>query len=234
MRTILRVLIASAALASGTFAAENPRVLIKTQLGDIVAEIFQDKAPVTAANFLRYVDAGLYDDSTFFRTVKMDNQPNNKIKIEVIQAADLPEAKNFPPIPLERTSVTGVKHVDGALSMARGGPDTAQSSFSICINDQPELDFGGKRNPDGQGFAAFGKVVSGMDVVRAIQARPAEGQTLKPPIKIMTISRIEGPARIMVKAFRDVSFGLSPGGVGLAVYDPGSSKYGWHIIKRLE
>jgi peptidyl-prolyl cis-trans isomerase A (cyclophilin A) len=121
----------------------------------------------------------------------MDNQPNNLIKIEVIQGGLLGKEKDFPPIPLERTSVTGLKHLDGTISMARTEPDSATSSFFFCINDQPELDFGGKRNPDGQGFAAFGKVLSGMDVVRKIQQQPADGQTLKPPIKIISVARIE-------------------------------------------
>ena len=94
-----------------------------------------------------------------------------------------------PPIPLERTRDTGLRHVDGAVSMARSGPDTAQDQFVICIGDQPELDFGGKRNPDGQGFAAFGKVVRGMEVVRKIQASPAQGERLTPPIKILRIVR---------------------------------------------
>ena len=94
-----------------------------------------------------------------------------------------------PAIALERTSVTGLRHRDGALSMARSGPDTAQSSFFICINDQPSLDFGGQRNKDGQGFAAFGRVTRGMDVVRRIQASPAEKQALSPPIAIVRVRR---------------------------------------------
>ena len=96
-----------------------------------------------------------------------------------------------PPIPLERTSTTGLRHLDGTLSMARDAPDTARDSFSICIGDQPELDFGGKRNPDGQGFAAFGKVVKGMDVVRKIQAAPAVGQQLRPPMLIRRAIRMD-------------------------------------------
>jgi peptidyl-prolyl cis-trans isomerase A (cyclophilin A) len=97
--------------------------------------------------------------------------------------------RDFPPIKLERTSVTKLLHKDGTLSMARDGPDTATSDFFICIGDQPSLDYGGKRNPDGQGFAAFGRVLLGMDVVRKIQAAPAEGQTLRPAIKILGIVR---------------------------------------------
>jgi len=164
-------------------------VVIETELGNIEAEIDAVHAPVSAANFLRYVDAALYDGGRFHRTVKPDNQPNNDVKIEVIQAGLAPGTKNFPSIPLERTSVTGLSHKDGTLSMARNGPDTANSDFSICIGDQPSLDFAGKRNPDGQGFAAFGRVTAGMDVVRKIQAQPANGQRLSPPIKIFKIRR---------------------------------------------
>jgi peptidyl-prolyl cis-trans isomerase A (cyclophilin A) len=184
------LLLAVLALGAGT-AVPNPKVLIRTEWGDIAVEVCLDKAPATAANFLRYVDAGLYDGSTFHRTVTLDNQPANAVKIEVIQGGQLPEAKSFPALRLERTTVTGIKHLDGVVSMARSGPDTATSSFFICINDQPELDFGGKRNADGQGFAAFGRVVAGMDVARKIQKQPAEGQTLKPPVKILSIRRID-------------------------------------------
>jgi len=171
-------------------AAQNPKVLMKTELGDITVEIFAGKAPITAANFLKYVDNKLYDGAAFFRTVTMDNQPKDEIKIEVIQGGQLANDKEFPAIPLERTSVTGIKHINGAISMARGGPDSATSSFFICVGDQPDLDFGGRRNKDGQGFAAFGKVVAGMDVVKKIHQSPKEGQSLKPPIKILSITRI--------------------------------------------
>jgi peptidyl-prolyl cis-trans isomerase A (cyclophilin A) len=169
------------------------RVAVQTELGDIVLEIDTKRAPNTAANFLRYLDAGQYDGGTFHRTVKMDNQPDSPITIEVIQAGVNPDrAKDgFPPIPLERTSVSGLRHTDGAISMARGQPDSATSGWFICINDQPSLDFGGARNPDGQGFAAFGRVVQGMDVVRRIQRAPnTDAQRLTPPIKILKAARI--------------------------------------------
>jgi peptidyl-prolyl cis-trans isomerase A (cyclophilin A) len=172
--------------------AKPVRVLIETEKGNIEAELDAAKAPQTVANFLRYVDGKFYDGGRFHRTVKPDNQPDNKVKIEVIQAGiskDLTK-KQFPPVKLERTSETKLTHKDGTLSMARNGPDTARSDFSICIGDQPELDFGGKRNADGQGFAAFGKVVKGMDVVKMIQAAPAKGQTLTPAIKIVKMTRV--------------------------------------------
>jgi peptidyl-prolyl cis-trans isomerase A (cyclophilin A) len=172
-------------------AVDLPRVLIKTELGDITVEVDPGRASVTAANFLRYVDAGLYDGSTFHRTVTPANQPNDAVRIEVIQGGQLPEDKEFPAIGHETTAETGLKHLDGAISMARAKPGTAASSFFICVNDQAELDYGGKRNPDGQGFAVFGRVILGMDVVRAIQARPARGQQLDPPVKIISVRRID-------------------------------------------
>jgi peptidyl-prolyl cis-trans isomerase A (cyclophilin A) len=164
-------------------------VVIETELGAIEAEVALDKAPVSGANFLRYVDAGLYDNALFHRTVKADNQPNNDVKIEVIQAATAAGARQFAPIPLERTSATGLTHTSGTLSMARAAPDSATSDFFICIGDQHSLDFGGKRNPDGQGFAAFGHVTKGMDIVRKIQAAPAGGQRLTPPVRILRVAR---------------------------------------------
>ncbi len=185
-------------LAAGRAAAEpgdgppKPvRVVIETEKGTIEAELDAGKAPATVANFLRYVDGKFYDGGRFHRTVTPDNQPDNKVKIEVVQAGVDPDrAKDeFPPIKLERTRDTGLSHKDGTLSMARDGPDTATSDFFICVGDQPELDFGGKRNPDGQGFAAFGRVVKGMDVVKKIQASAADGQTLSPPVKIVKVSR---------------------------------------------
>lgn len=171
-------------------AQELPRVLIKTEMGDIEAEVDTIHAPITAENFLRYVDLGFYRFGRFHRTVRADNQPTDKVKIAVIQAGlDSLRVKEFPPIKLERTRVTGLLHKDGTLSMARDGPDTATSDFFICIGDQPSLDFGGKRNPDGQGFAAFGRVVLGMDVVRKIQSASAQGQRLLPPVAILSIAR---------------------------------------------
>jgi peptidyl-prolyl cis-trans isomerase A (cyclophilin A) len=175
-------------------AQSSIQVLVQTELGDIVLEIDTGHAPNTAVNFLRYVDAGHYDGGTFHRTVKMDNQPDSPVKIEVIQAGVSAERTRdgFPAIPLERTSVTGLRHTDGTISMARGQPDSATSGWFICINDQPALDFGGARNPDGQGFAAFGRVVRGMDVARKIQQAPnTDAQRLTPPITILKAARIQ-------------------------------------------
>lgn len=177
---------------AATTASAPIRIRIETSMGNIEAEIDSAKAPRTATNFLRYVDAGAFTNGQFHRTVRADNQPNDSVRIAVIQgSADTAAARRgFPPIELERTSVTGLRHLDGTLSMARGGPDTATSSFFICIGNQPALDFGGHRNLDGQGFAAFGHVTKGMDIVKQIQMSPAEAQRLTPPIAITRIVRL--------------------------------------------
>jgi peptidyl-prolyl cis-trans isomerase A (cyclophilin A) len=162
-----------------------------TTKGDIEVELDAERAPVTVKNFLRYVDEKRYAGGRFHRTVTMANQPDKLIKIEVIQAGVNPDfqKQDFPPIKLERTNQTNILHRDGTISMARDGADTAASDFFICIGNQPSLDFGGKRNPDGQGFAAFGRVTKGMDVVRAIQASHAKDQSLDPPITIENVRR---------------------------------------------
>jgi peptidyl-prolyl cis-trans isomerase A (cyclophilin A) len=171
-------------------APKKVTCIIKTTMGNIVVELYPAKAPATVANFLQYVDAHAYDSTTFFRAVTLQNQPKDSIRIEVIQGGDIDSTKERSPIALETTNQTGLKHIDGAISMARGKPNTATSSFFICINDQPSLDYGGKRNPDGQGFAAFGKVIKGMDVVKQVQQlHPEQGQYFKPPVYIISISR---------------------------------------------
>jgi peptidyl-prolyl cis-trans isomerase A (cyclophilin A) len=186
------------ALALGAAPAAKPsRVLIATDLGDIEVHLAADAAPNTVANFLKYVEAKRYDGGRFHRTVTPDNQPQNKVKIEVIQAGPKSDEKSDVPIKLERTKDTKLRHVEGTISMARDGPDTATADFFICIGDQPELDFGGKRNPDGQGFAAFGQVVKGMDVVKKIQQSKAEGQTLKPAVTIRNI-RVLPPKKLLL------------------------------------
>jgi len=191
---VLLGLCLSVTCALGETLSRLPLIRIHTSLGVIEAELDSTHAPKSVANFMKYVEAGRYTGGQFHRTVTThpDNQPNNAVKIDVIQAGVNPEFAelNRPPIPLERTSVTGLKHTDGTLSMARAGADTATSDFFICVGDQPGLDFGGKRNPDGQGFAAFGQVVRGMDIVRRIHASKAEGQTLAPPIRIELIERV--------------------------------------------
>lgn len=165
-----------------------PLVVIRTDRGDIAVGLRIHEAPGTVCNFLRYVEAGAYDGGSFFRTVVAETNDNPN-PIDVIQAATPRGSDNpgFGPIPLERTRDTDLKHLAGTISMARDGPDTATSSFFIVVKDAPALDYGGLRNPDGQGFAAFGGVAGGMDVVRAIQALPAEGEQIDGPVKIISV-----------------------------------------------
>jgi len=180
-------------VGGGSYAADPPlQVRVVTPMGAITLELDPINAPVTTTNFLRYVDEGFYTGGRFFRTVTDDNQPFDTVKIEVIQGGANPARAGdaYPPIALERTSDTGLRHLDGTVSMARSEPDTATDSFFICVGDQPELDHGGSRNPDGQGFAAFGHVVDGIDVVRAINALPAAGQSLEPPVLIEKVFRV--------------------------------------------
>ncbi|MEM7051603.1 MAG: peptidylprolyl isomerase [Acidobacteriota bacterium] len=188
------VLALALALGCATAApeADLPRVRFETSLGTIDVEIDLAAAPVTAGNFLRYVDEGRFADAHFYRVVTPDNQPNNDIRIEVVQGGlgfD-PHPSSLPAIAHETTEATGLRHLDGTLSMARNEPGSASSEFFFCLGDQPELDFAGRRNPDGQGFAAFGQVVSGLAVLRTIQQRPARQQMLDEKVAIRRIRRL--------------------------------------------
>jgi peptidyl-prolyl cis-trans isomerase A (cyclophilin A) len=184
-------------MLAGAVSSDQPAtmVLIHTDLGDISVEVYREKAPLTAGNFLAHVEQGDYTNSMFYRVVRMDNQEQSKVKIEVIQGGLFKDEilDTITPIRHESTQETGILHTDGVISMARMEPGSASTEFFICIGDQPSLDYGGKRNPDGQGFAAFGKVVDGMDVVRSIQAQTDEGQYLKEQVKIREISLITKP-----------------------------------------
>ena len=174
--------------------AGEVRVRIETPLGNITLAIDTRRAPISAANFLKYVDGGFYDGGRFHRATRPDNYtpaPPNRPMMEIIQGGIDPAKKPFDPIPLKRTSVTGLKHVAGTVSMARGAADTARADFFILLDDQPSLDFGGMRFDDGQGAAAFGRVVAGLDVVRKIQQQPVEKQALTPPVPIVRVARVK-------------------------------------------
>jgi peptidyl-prolyl cis-trans isomerase A (cyclophilin A) len=171
----------------------NPRVRIQTELGDVLLELYAQQAPLTVQNFLRYIEEDRFREATFHRVVRMDNQPNNEYKIEVVQGGlkEDDHPLSLPPIAHESTQQTGILHTNGTISMARNEPGSAASDFFICIGDQPELDFGGRRNPDRQGFAAFGNVIEGMDVVHKIHQSPATGQNLEPNIPILGMGVVE-------------------------------------------
>ncbi len=169
---------------------KNPVVVMETNLGDIHIELYAEQAPITANNFIRYIQENRHRGATFYRVVHDGNQDSSPVKIAVIQGGlyedDHPQA--LPPIPHENTTETGVLHLDGVISMARYGPGTATFEFFICVGDQPALDHGGDRNPDNHGFAAFGRVIEGMEVVKIIHQQPEKDQFLEPRIPINNMS----------------------------------------------
>lgn len=171
------------------------RVLIETKLGDIEAELYPEKAPVTVAAFLRNVDSGYYRNTSFYRILRDDNQVTGALHSHLIQGG-LWEIKpaleqRLPLIPHEPTNQTGLRHAAGALSMARNTPGTASSEFFICLKEEPGFDYGGENNPDGAGYAVFGKVVSGMETVREIYKQPQYEQQFTPAVTILNIKRLD-------------------------------------------
>jgi peptidyl-prolyl cis-trans isomerase A (cyclophilin A) len=204
VRTLTAVVALLAVLVAG-IGARNPqasdvRVRIDTDHGAIVLALDPARAPKTVANFLKYVDGGYYTGGRFHRATRPDNYtpaPPDRPAMQIIQGGINPDrAKEaeaaIPPVPLERTTLTGLKHVAGVVSMARGAAaDSGRSDFFILLDDQPSMDVGGKRYPDGQGFAAFGRVVDGLDVVRKINAQPVKDQALTPPVVIASITRVK-------------------------------------------
>ncbi|MCD2342419.1 peptidylprolyl isomerase [Ideonella azotifigens] len=195
---------ARAATAPPTPAATAPtppvQVRLVTEQGTIVVAVDLAHAPVSAGDFLRYVDRGLYAGASFYRTVRRDNDHGTP-QIEVIQGGVAGDDTPAPPVAHETTQASGLRHHDGTLSLARGAVGTGSAAaFFICIGEQPGLDFGGQRNPDRQGFAAFGQVLEGMDVVRRIHGAatdPAQGedyvrgQLLVKPVRILRAERVE-------------------------------------------
>lgn len=213
-------------LSCAHLSAKPVLVVFETQLGNVTVEVDVIHAPITGTNFLKYVDGKFYDGGMINRAVRPDNTVRHDVEVQVIQFQSDParEREMFPPIPMERTSVTGLRHVNGVLSMARDGPDTAQDSFSIVIGNQPEMDFGGRRNPDGQGFAVFGRVVAGMDTVQKIHqahtgmSGPYLTETLEPPIRILKAYRKE-QAKAQIHAQAEARDKAASGGIQREIRD---------------
>ena len=173
---------------------KEPTVKIETNFGDIIVELYPEKAPKTVAAFLSYVDSGYYKNGSFYRVLKAADQPSSSFKSDLIQGG-IWQTKNkmqikLPGIPHETTKQTGLLHKDGTISMARLAPGTASTEFFIVIGDQPAYDYGGDANSDGQGFAAFGRVIDGMDVVKQIHEQPDNETNFTPVIKIIDIIRL--------------------------------------------
>jgi peptidyl-prolyl cis-trans isomerase A (cyclophilin A) len=196
-----RNLIAAAALVTASpldalaASGAKPRVAIQTGRGTIVVELEAVKAPLTSANFLRYVDAHRYDGGSFYRA----SREPGAVGAGNIEGGPNPAARRFPPIPHESTAKTGLRHRAGTISVARNEPGSATGDFFICASAQPYLDAHPGGRGDNQGFAAFGQVVSGMEVVRAILALKTngkaevaamKGQMLNPPVPILSMTRV--------------------------------------------
>jgi peptidyl-prolyl cis-trans isomerase A (cyclophilin A) len=169
------------------------RVAITTTAGPIVLELEKERAPITTANFLRYVDARRLDGIDFFRSMRLSWGPG------LIQAGQHQVAKLYPPIAHEPTTKTGLSHTDGSISMGRMAVGTARADFSIAVGDMTGLDAKPDQPGDNAGYAVFGRVVEGMDVVKRIWMGPRDpnagtgamkGEMLKPPVKVLTVRRV--------------------------------------------
>lgn len=186
-------------------------ICFMTSLGEIYVELLDQQAPRTAAHFLAYIDEGYYSGASFYRVVREDNQASDAVRIAVVeggfsnsyydymlregfaQGLDYDQAQgphgSRPCISVETTMDTGLAHLDGTLSFGRCGSDEVDDSFFICVGDHPELDFGGQRYPDGLGFSACGRVIAGMEIVRAIHGSPTQGQRLEDEVTIISLHR---------------------------------------------
>jgi peptidyl-prolyl cis-trans isomerase A (cyclophilin A) len=193
MLFIAAVVLVAPSACHPAYNPERPHVLIQTQAGDVEVELYPLQAPKSVAAFLSYVDSGFYQKSSFYRVLNDDNQPTGTDPSKLIQGgiwrSNHARAVSVPGVPHETTKQTHILHTDGVISLARQEPGSATTEFFICIGDQPGFDYGGRNNPDGQGYASFGKVVKGMDVVKAIYAMPENDQSFTPRVLIKNISR---------------------------------------------
>ena len=173
---------------------EHPHVLIQTKVGDIEVEIYPDIAPETCKAFLSYIKEGLYKNSSFYRVLNADNQATDRPKSELIQGGiwqtNPDKLTTLKGIPHESTKRTGILHKTGTLSLAREEPGSANSEFFIVIGDQPGYDSAGANNPDHLGYAAFGRVIRGMDIVMLIYNKPERDQSFDPPVPIYNIEQL--------------------------------------------
>jgi peptidyl-prolyl cis-trans isomerase A (cyclophilin A) len=171
---------------------KNPHVQIQTSSGDIEVELFPDNAPKSVAAFLSYIDSGYYKHASFYRALNEDNQPTGAGETAMLQGGiwKTKHGIHLPGIPHETTEQTKLSHINGTISLARQAPGTANTEFFICIGDQKGFDYGGTNNPDGQGYAAFGRVVKGMDIVKQFYTQPTNGDLLEQPIEIVNIVRL--------------------------------------------
>lgn len=181
-------------VACNTSKNKNPHIEIQTKFGDIEVELYPAQAPKTVAAFLSYIDSGYYKNAAFYRVLRDDEQHSDAPKSELIQGGiwktNYKLGAAIPGIPHESTQQTKILHKDGAISLARQAPGTASTEFFICVGDQPGFDYGGANNPDEQGYAAFGKVVKGMNVVKSIYNAPETDGDFDPMVYINKIKKL--------------------------------------------
>ena len=172
----------------------NPHVAIQTKYGDIELELYPKQAPKTVAAFLSYIDAGFYNNSSFYRVLNMENQPSNAPKTELIQGGiwktNYQQAIKVKGIEHENTQQTKILHTEGTISLARAAPGTAGTEFFIVIGNQPGLDFGGENCEDRLGYAAFGKVIKGLNLVYKISGQKSNGQYFSPMVDVYNIVKL--------------------------------------------
>jgi peptidyl-prolyl cis-trans isomerase A (cyclophilin A) len=173
----------------------KPTIDIKTYFGDIIVELYPEKAPKTVAAFLSYVDSGYYKNTSFYRVLKKEDQSMNVAKTQLIQGGlwqtNFKKQQSIPGIPLETTKQTGILHQEGVISLARNeDPNSGNTEFFICMDDEPDYDYGGDASPDKRGYVTFGRVIDGMKYVKQIHEQPDYETNLRPPIKIINITRL--------------------------------------------
>jgi peptidyl-prolyl cis-trans isomerase A (cyclophilin A) len=188
----LFVAVVCVCISCSTKKYKNPHVQIQTRSGDIEVELFPANAPKSVAAFLSYIDSGYYKNASFYRALNADNQPTGNAETALLQGGiwKTKHGLKIPGIPHESTAQTKLTHTDGTISLARQEPGTANTEFFICIGDQKGFDYGGTNNPDGQGYAAFGRVVGGMDIVKQFYTQPTNGDRLEQPVEILNIARL--------------------------------------------
>lgn len=173
----------------------KPTIAIQTHFGDIIVELYPEKAPKTVAAFLSFIDSGYFKNTSFYRILTKDDESMNAFKTNLIQGGlwqtKLKLQQKIPGIPLETTKQTGILHKEGVISLARGvAENSGNTEFFISLDDEPDYDYGGEASPDKKGYVTFGKVISGMKYVKQIHKEPEFETNFLPPIKIINIKRL--------------------------------------------
>ena len=195
LNSILIVLLLVSCDGNQPVKYDHPTIDIQTYYGDIIVELYPEKAPKTVAGFLAFVDSGYFKNTSFYRVLKKEDQSMNANKTQLIQGglwqSKIKLLQSLPGIPLETTKQTGILHDEGVFSLARGEEaNSGNTEFFICMDREPDYDYGGDASPDKKGYVTFGKVIQGMKFVKQIHHQPDYETNFRPPIKIIDIKRI--------------------------------------------